>query len=409
MKITAGLMAAIIGLASLFFSSFSFPGTDASRPAPAPIDALRWKIATLAYVAGHRSSGKKTGLLRHQANKSCPGLNIFATSGWARAAVMDLSGTILHRWKLPTQEIWPELEEPWDTGFSKIHVFPNGDLLGIVDGLDCLAKIDRNSRVLWTTRNTACRFHHDFDFGPEGTIYILVKEKIPAPAALNREGEIWNDRIARLTSGGEVIDTLSLVKCFLNSPYRPLLDRVPPEPDVFHSNKITVLKKGDLPLPQIGGGEVLVSIRNIDTLAVIDPERETVVWALTGLWSRQHYPEVLETGRILVFDNLAKSGSRVVEVDPLSQKIAWSFQSCLGEPFFSKTGGANQRLANGNTLITETNTGRAFEVTPAGEIVWEYITPDQVRIPGEEPRAAEINRLFRFPEGNFPFLNRADQ
>jgi hypothetical protein len=36
---------------------------------------------------------------------------------------------------------------------------------------------------------------------------------------------------------------------------------------------------------------------------------------------------------------------------------------------------AQERLANGNTLITESEGGRLFEVTPEGEIVWEYLNP----------------------------------
>jgi len=34
---------------------------------------------------------------------------------------------------------------------------------------------------------------------------------------------------------------------------------------------------------------------------------------------------------------------------------------------------STQRLVNGNTFICESNTGRVFEVTKEGEIVWEYI------------------------------------
>ncbi len=34
-----------------------------------------------------------------------------------------------------------------------------------------------------------------------------------------------------------------------------------------------------------------------------------------------------------------------------------------------------QRLPNGNTLITESSGGRIFEVTRDGEIVWEFFNP----------------------------------
>lgn len=48
--------------------------------------------------------------------------------------------------------------------------------------------------------------------------------------------------------------------------------------------------------------------------------------------------------------------------------------------FFSKTMGTQQRLPNGNTLISEDNVGRIFQVTPSaghpdgGEIVWEFVS-----------------------------------
>jgi hypothetical protein len=32
-------------------------------------------------------------------------------------------------------------------------------------------------------------------------------------------------------------------------------------------------------------------------------------------------------------------------------------------------------LPNGNTLITESDRGRAFEITRSGRVVWEYYNP----------------------------------
>ena len=50
---------------------------------------------------------------------------------------------------------------------------------------------------------------------------------------------------------------------------------------------------------------------------------------------------------------------------------AWSW-GALGELYSPFISGA-QRLANGNTFICEGATGRLIEVTPGGEIVWEYV------------------------------------
>ena len=43
--------------------------------------------------------------------------------------------------------------------------------------------------------------------------------------------------------------------------------------------------------------------------------------------------------------------------------------------FFSHYVSGAQRLANGNTMITEGADGRIFEVTTSGDIVWEYVSP----------------------------------
>ena len=41
----------------------------------------------------------------------------------------------------------------------------------------------------------------------------------------------------------------------------------------------------------------------ISTLAVIDPERKTVVWAMQGGWRKQHQPSVVGGSTLLLFDN----------------------------------------------------------------------------------------------------------
>ena len=51
----------------------------------------------------------------------------------------------------------------------------------------------------------------------------------------------------------------------------------------------------------------------------------------------------------------------------------WHYQD-VGA-FFSNVISGAHRLPNGHTLIAEGTTGRIFEVTPDGEIVWEYVNP----------------------------------
>jgi hypothetical protein len=83
--------------------------------------------------------------------------------------------------------------------------------------------------------------------------------------------------------------------------------------------------------------------------------------------------------------------SRVIEVDPATGNIGWSYETRPPWAFFSSFISDAQRLPNGNTLICEGQTGRLFEVTYDGEIVWEYVNP----FFGENERYGRVNLVFR--------------
>jgi len=57
------------------------------------------------------------------------------------------------------------------------------------------------------------------------------------------------------------------------------------------------------------------------------------------------------------------------------KKPSWSYTAENKQDFFSSFISGADRLPNGNTLICSGSTGRLFEVTTGGEIVWEYLNP----------------------------------
>jgi len=103
------------------------------------------------------------------------------------------------------------------------------------------------------------------------------------------------------------------------------------------------------------------------------------------LWAAQHEPVPLKNGNLLIFDNLGNHRkSRVIEYHTYRKMVTWEYTGSEDRELFSKTCGAAQRLPNGNTLITESDAGRALEVTSEGVIVWEFYNPH---------RAGENNEL----------------
>jgi hypothetical protein len=146
------------------------------------------------------------------------------------------------------------------------------------------------------------------------------------------------------------------------------------------------------------GGQLLISLRHLDTIAVLDPDSAKVVWAARGPWQAQHDPTFLDNGHLLLFDNSGSPrGSRVLEYDPYTQAFPWSYPGENGTPFLSRIRGMSQRMPNGNTLIVNSDAGEVFEVTLAKEVVWSCSCG-----------RVELNRARRYTADQLRFL-KGDQ
>jgi hypothetical protein len=215
----------------------------------------------------------------------------------------------------------------------------------------------------------------------DGTIYVLTREYKVIPR-INKK-PVFEDFITLLTPEGKEKKHISLLVLLEESPYARLRDEdtIGFYGDIFHTNTLevfdgTMVEKS----PLFKKGNVMVSILVLNTIFIIDMESEKIVWAAgSGMWKRQHQPTLLKNGHILIFDNhYRKNSSQIIEYHPFTQEIVWSYRGNEKDHFFSLTCGSNQRLPNGNTLITETDFGRVFEVGMDSETVWEFISPYRV-------------------------------
>jgi hypothetical protein len=168
---------------------------------------------------------------------------------------------------------------------------------------------------------------------------------------------------------------------------------------VFHANSITMLEgRAADRNPAFRAGNLLVSARHLDMVAVVDPRTWTAVWSMAGETSLQHDPSITREGNLLVFDNQWQPGrSRVVVFDPLTQEVVWEYGTTEDQPLYSETCGAAQELRNGSILITESDNGRALEVTPEGDIVWEFVNPQ--RAGDQDQYIATLFDVVRLPAG----------
>ena len=129
-------------------------------------------------------------------------------------------------------------------------------------------------------------------------------------------------------------------------------------------------------------GNILVSARHLNAIFIIDRRSGEVVWQYNGNLDYQHEATMVAKGepgegRILVFNNNRhdRNGYRrslVHSIEPSTGEISWEYGSKF---FFSSVAGTVQNLPGPNFVIASSHGGRIFEITPKGEIVWEWVPP----------------------------------
>jgi len=337
-----------------------------------------------------------SGVTNYHPDRAYPGYTLFCQTGAEPPRpeapghaiyLVDMEGEIVHQWTVRTSvQSYCQLLPDGNL------IYPTHDRSEVAAGTCGLREIDPRSRVVWTYR---CRADHDFEVLGNGNLLIHCITENMRPALgpelkrqpylieVTREKElVWEWR------GEEHLEELE----DLLSPeqWRHVLDRAHGEFafDWAHNNTCQVIgpnaawekEKAQGGPERFRPGNVFISYRSNDVIAVIDRDTGKIVWAWgPGELDGQHKPHMLANGNVLVFDNGALRGrSRVIELNPFTKRIEWEYAGEPKEEFFSNCISGAQRLPNGNTLICDGCKSRLFEVTPEKDIVWEFVNPYQV-------------------------------
>ena len=354
------------------------------------------QLEAIGYLSGSQPA-RAEGITIHDRERAYAGLNFFTSGHMEGALLMDMDGEVLHEWRYRFPDAFerdpspkPGKREDW---WRRAYLFPNGDVLAIITGSG-LVKVDRNSELLWAK---AIYSHHDLAIAPNGDL-ILLTRRVHVVPRVNERQPIVEDMVVVIDSEGTEKRSFSLLEAFENSEFADLWRKSGRRSgDIFHTNSIELLDGSAADAnPALKAGNLLISVLHLNAIAVVDPEQEKVVWAHTGEYRKQHDPKILPNGNLLVFDNHGGWGpSAILEFDPRTMALAWEYRGSEEQPFFSKTCGTSERLPNGNTLVSETDFGRAFEVTPGGEIVWEFYNPH--RAGTNDQFIASLPELIRLP------------
>jgi len=344
------------------------PAPVAREPALVAREPALDDLAALGYADWDPGADASSGVVRIDPERARPGLTLFADEV-DRAFALELDGTLAHAWTIP--------------GRSQVeHVVPLGDgRIAAVSVDEGVTVVDRGSRVLWSADLNA---HHDACVTADGA--LLVPEWVERDY---RGRRVRFDRLVRVTADGArvVWDAFERLD-ELRALHPPLAldepagaeDASDAVYDYYHLNTVARVGAGAAATGlDVDPEDLVVCFRNANLIAVLDAETYDVRWSRRpGTLDMPHTPSFTDAGTLLVFDNGRHRGwSRVVEVAPATGETLWSFRATPREAFFSDVRGCAQRLANGNTLVTESERGRVFELDAAGEVVWEFLNPER--------------------------------
>ena len=371
-----------------------------------------------------------TGVTRYDPDKAYNSYVLF--SGADRVTrLIDLNGNVVREWKyvgFPSVFLDPKLVDG-----NRGHVLvtlTSIDASGtsLVPGQSTfevsatIGEVDWNGNVVWKwggdqAPGGAAQQHHDWRRLPNRNTLILANWL--HPVAGFAQPQVFDDVIYEINPSGEIVwkwvasDHLNE---FGFTPAELKLVQNATTADYLHVNNLSVLgpnrwfADGD---KRFDPENILIDSRNANLTIIIDKKTGNVVWSLgpdfpptaqgkarriprpVDQISGQHdvhlIPEGLPgAGNLLVFDNQGEGGyppvplsvtggSRVLEINPVKKEIVWEYDGeSSGRPgwtFLSSFISSARRLPNGNTLIDEGYDGRFFQVTPGGEIVWEYVSP----------------------------------
>ncbi|WP_280202439.1 arylsulfotransferase family protein [Nocardia cyriacigeorgica] len=327
------------------------------------------------------------------------------------ACLIDRDAQVVHAWSSDLDQPAPQTRPPgYLRGWNHVELGADGSLYATVP-LHSLLKLAPDSTPIWRVELPV---HHDLHVTDTGQVYALTEQPRLIDAA-DAEFVLLDNSITVIDATGAPTATYSLFDLLTSdavlsalitshidrrrrSPHhhaalatfhdlaaagalRPgraasrLLRDLPDSPaDLLHANTVEVVHAH--PAGLWGDGDVLVSMRELDTIAVLDLAAGAVRWWWgPGELSGQHQPTMLPNGNLLVFDNGQHHGySRVLEIDPARHAIIWQHLADPPQNLFCPLAGGAEPLPDGNIVISDAQGGRALEVNRNGDTVWTVAT-----------------------------------
>lgn len=338
--------------------------------------------------------------------------------------IIDNSGVVLHSWDIDWFELWPNpdhVDEEFvprarpGTSIHGIVLMPDGGLVFNFENLGLL-RLDHCGAVVW---RLPYRTHHSIHVDDAGNIWVggLVTRREADPRLPNYFPPFEDPALLQVSPDGKLQREISVFDLLLDNGRSGLLYLstinnwgTAVTGDTLHLNDIEIFPAAEEP-GVFGPGDILLSLRNLNAIFVLDQASLRIKYENIGSVLRQHDPDFVDGNTISVLDNhnlsaawdesrgdQAGLSSRIVSIDARTDEVTVVYQGTGEQPFFTDIMGKHQWIGNGNLLVTESRAGRVFELTPSGEVAWEYfnvagekilgLIDDAQRLPPEIDAAA---------------------
>ncbi len=372
-----------------------------------------------------------SGVVVHDPGRASAGLNLVQglLPGGPQVRLIDMSGREIHRWNVDFFAAWdaPSHIVPVENiPKSRLHyhtqgfaVRPDGSILVII-GDKGAVNMDRCGEVLWTLDRMV---HHSITAASDGGYWLPSHKPIDQiedrmlPTGMSREAVTkaiigsWHNpenTVLKVDSAGRPEKEFSVLKAVFDAGLEAAIHdaRANNQTDPTHLNDIELVTPALAEkISGIEPGDLLVSLRNMNMLAILDQDDGSLKWHKRGPWVRQHDPDITPDGIIEVFNNRSElgghiaQGSQILAYDPETDQTMPLHPNGPEDAFSASIMGSHQRLPNGNRLIVDSTAGRVFEATPEGDLVWSYV------LPYDATHASLIEHAERVPEDFFTVDN----
>lgn len=326
----------------------------------------------------------RTGLVTNNAALVEPGYILYGALDGV-AYLVDQDGRIINRWFAPIEGFRLGYPRPLENGNFLSRLSESGPG-------GTLVEMDQRGEVVWEfDPPEGVAFHHDHSRLANGNTLVLCAVDVTVPSI--SPDPLEDDCLMEIAPDGTIVWEWHTWEHFDDFEFTDEVKALISAEggDWAHANSASAIPPGLAHVdPRFREGNVIISYRFLNQVVIVDRDTGDIVWRSDGLTTGQHDaemlgPDVPGAGNILIFDNglgglyeqAWSASSRIVEVDPTTNTEVWEYNATMsGLPvwFFDSffISGA-QRLPNGNTLICEGAFGHFFEVTPTGEIVWDWV------------------------------------